>query len=181
MKAYCYLRTSADDRDKAGIPVQREGCVKYSARAGYEIVREFVDDGVTGTLPMDMRPFGAQLVRAIADNGVQAVLVYNGERVGREQPVFWAFIGLCRAKHIAVIDASGNDLTDSLQGGINGLLAEMDRRKIVDRLAAGKHMHRGAKRVDGRHPFGEHPSREFDWEREIVRRIRQMHTDGRMG
>jgi hypothetical protein len=32
-RCYLYLRTSADDRDKAGIPVEREGCKKYAARA----------------------------------------------------------------------------------------------------------------------------------------------------
>ena len=55
-RCYLYLRTSADDRDKPGIPVQREACKKYAARAEFEIVREYIDDGVTGTLPMDARP-----------------------------------------------------------------------------------------------------------------------------
>jgi len=48
-RRFCILRTSADDRDrKASIEVQRAACTAYAARAGYEIVGEFVDDGVTG-------------------------------------------------------------------------------------------------------------------------------------
>lgn len=49
-KAFLYLRTSADDRDrKAGIEVQRAPCTAYAPHAGYEIVGDFVD-GVTGKL-----------------------------------------------------------------------------------------------------------------------------------
>ena len=180
LRAYAYLRTSADDRDKAGIPVQREGCAAYAVRAGFEIVREFVDDGITGTLPMDQRPAGAELVRAVAANGVSAVLVWNGERIGRDQPVFWQFIGLCRAKRIEVLDHDGRKLTDSMEGAIHGMMAEMDRLKIIDRLASGKRLARArGKRVDGRWPYGEHPSHEFDDERKVCARIHKWHAVGK--
>ena len=59
------------------------------------------------------------------------------------------------------------------------MLAEIDRNATVSRLAAGKRVWREqGKRVDGRHPFGQHPMREYDWERAVVERIRQMHADG---
>lgn len=58
------------------------------------------------------------------------------------------------------------------------MLAEMEHSKIIKRLADGKRQWRGQKRVDGRHPFGCHPMREYDWERAVVERIRQMHADG---
>lgn len=177
-RCYLYLRTSADDRDKAGIPVQREGCEAYASRAGFSVVRSLEDDGISGTVPMDARPKGAELVKLVAENGVDAVIVWNGERIGRDQPVFWAFIGLCRAKHIAVLDHEGNDLSDSLQGGIHGMMAEMDRKKTVERLASGKRQWRGQRRVDGRWPFGEHPLHDYDWERTVVSRIEQMYADG---
>jgi DNA invertase Pin-like site-specific DNA recombinase len=178
MKCYTYLRTSADDRDKAGIPVQREGCAVFAARTGMESVREFADDGISGTIPMDERPSGKEMVAAIAANGVEAVLVWNGERIGREQPIFWQFIGLCRAKRMEVFDHEGHKLTDPMEGAIYGMTAEMDYRKIIERLAAGKRQWRGTKRVDGRWPFGEHPSHEYDREREIVARIQKMAASG---
>lgn len=178
-KSYLYLRTSGDDRDKAGIPVQRDGCVEFAKRGDFEIVREFVDDGVSGTVPMDERPSGAELVRAIADNGVSAVIVWNGERVGREQPIFWQFIGLCRAKHFEVFDHEGHKLTDPMEGAIYGMTAEMDHRKIVERLAAGKRQWRSKRRVEGRWPYGEHPSHEYDGERAIVARIKEAHANGK--
>jgi DNA invertase Pin-like site-specific DNA recombinase len=178
-KAYTYLRTSGDDgRDKAGLPVQREACAAFASRAEFEIVGEYADDGITGKLAMHSRPQGKLLISALLGNGVKHVLCYDAKRIGRTQPAFWSFIGMCRDNGITVLDASGTDLGGSVMGGVNGMLAEMDRDATVARLAAGKKVWRGQKRVDGRWPYGEHPSHEFDREREVVARIRQMQADG---
>jgi site-specific DNA recombinase len=175
---YLYLRTSGDDgRDKAGLPVQREFCSSFAARAEYEIVSEFADDGVTGKLPMHARPQGKLLIAALLADGIKTVLCYDAKRIGRTQPAFWSFIGMCRDNSITVLDASGTDLGGSVMGGVNGMLAEIDRDATVSRLTAGKKQWRGHRRVDGRWPYGEHPSHEYDGERAVVARIRQMHAD----
>lgn len=178
-KAYSYLRTSGDDgRDKAGLPVQRESCAAFASRAEFEIVGEFADDGITGKLPMHARPQGKLLIAALLGNGVKHVICYDAKRIGRTQPAFWSFIGLCRDNGITVLDSSGTDLGGSVMGGVNGMLAEMDRDATVARLAAGKKVWRGQKRVDGRWPYGEHPSHDYDAERAVVARIQQMRADG---
>ena len=180
MKAYLYLRTSGDDgRDKAGLPLQRRSCYEFAERVGYKIVDEFVDDGITGKLPMHARRQGRLLISALLGDGIKMVICYDAKRIGRTQPTFWAFVGLCRDNRIKIIDASGTDLTGSVMGGVNGMLAEMDRDATVARLSAGKAHWRGKKRVDGRWPFGEHPSHEYDQEREIVDRIKTMKLSGR--
>ena len=179
-KCFVYLRTSGDDgRDKAGLPVQREACTAYAVRAQYEIAAEFADDGVTGKLPMHARPQGKLLIAALLGDGVKTVICYDAKRIGRTQPAFWSFIGMCRDNGITVLDAQGTDLGSSVMGGVNGMLAEMDRDATVARLAAGKKIHRAlGKRVEGRWPYGEHPSHEYDAERRVVARILQMHTNG---
>lgn len=177
--AYLYLRTSGDDgRDKAGLPVQRELCVAFAARAAFEIAAEFADDGVTGKLPMHGRPQGRLLIAALLRDGVKTVLCYDAKRIGRTQPAFWSFVGMCRDNGITVLDSAGTDLTSSVMGGVNGMLAEMDRDATVARLAAGKVHWRGTPRVEGRWPYGEHPSREFDTERTVVDRIQDLHASG---
>src|SRR5258705_11715099 len=81
MKAYLYLRTSGDDgKEKAGLPVQREACMLFAARAGYEIVSEFPDDGVSGKLVMHARPQGKLLLSSLLGDGVKTVLTYNANR-----------------------------------------------------------------------------------------------------
>jgi site-specific DNA recombinase len=178
-QSFLYLRTSGDDgRDKAGLPVQRTDCQAFAARSGHDIVTEFADDGVTGKLPMHARPQGKLLIAALLGDGVKTVLCYDAKRIGRTQPAFWSFIGMCRDNGITVLDSTGTDLTGSVMGGVNGMLAEMDRDATVARLAAGKKMWRGQRRVEGRWPYGEHPSREYEGERAVVARIHQMKTDG---
>jgi site-specific DNA recombinase len=178
-RSYVYLRTSGDDgKEKAGLPVQREACQQFAARAEFEIVAEFPDDGVTGKLPMHARPQGRLLIAALLADGVKHVICYDAKRIGRTQPAFWSFIGMCRDNGITVLDSTGTDLGGSVMGGVNGMLAEMDRDATVARLAAGKRQWRGQKRVDGRWPYGEHPSREYDAERAVVGRIQEMHAKG---
>lgn len=176
MKAYLYLRTSGDDgKDKAGLPVQRMDCTAFAARAGYEIINEFADDGVSGKLPMHTRPAGKMLIAALLADGVKTVVAYDAKRIGRTQPAFWSFIGMCRDNGITVLDATGTDLTGSVMGGVNGMLAEMDRDATVARLAAGKAFWRGKKRLEGQYHYGEHPLRKYDNERAVVARVLALH------
>jgi site-specific DNA recombinase len=178
-RCFLYLRTSGDDgKDKAGLPVQRESCASFAARTSLEIVAEFPDDGVTGKLPMHARPQGKLLIAALLADGVKTVLCYDGKRIGRTQPAYWSFIGMCRDNGIAVIDKDGTDLCGSVMGGVNGMLAEIDRDATVARLSAGKKHWRGQRRVEGRWPYGEHPDVAYIGEREVVARIQKMYADG---
>lgn len=174
IRAYLYLRTSGDDgREKAGLPVQREACAAFAVKTDRAIVAEFVDDGVTGKLHMHQRPRGKLLIAALLADGVRTVLCYDAKRIGRTQPAYWSFIGVCRDNGIAVLDAAGTNLCESVMGGVNGMLAEMDRDATVARLQAGKkHWRALGKRVEGRHPYGHHPSHEYDAEHVVVARIR---------
>lgn len=178
-RAYLYLRTSGDDgREKAGLPVQREACAAFALKTDREIVAEFPDDGVTGKLHMHQRPQGKLLIAALLADGVRTVLCYDAKRIGRTQPAYWSFIGLCRDNSIAVLDANGTNLCESVMGGVNGMLAEMDRDATVARLAAGKKLWRGKRRVEGRWPYGQHPSHDYDAEHAVVARIRKQKASG---
>ena len=173
------MRTSGDDgKEKAGVPVQRVACIAFAQKNDYQIVAEYSDDGVTGKLPMHARPQGKLMISALLVDGIKTVLCYDAKRIGRTQPAFWSFIGLCRDSGITVLDASGTDLTSSVMGGVNGMLAEMDRDATIARLQAGKAFWRGKKRVEGRHPYGEHPMREYDGERIVVARIQGLKQSG---
>jgi DNA invertase Pin-like site-specific DNA recombinase len=181
--AYTYLRTSSDDgKLKAGIPVQRRACEKFIEDRGFRLIEEFCDDGtITGKLPMHARSAGKRLIAALLADGVKTVITYDSKRIGRTQPVFWQFIGMCRDNDVTVLDCQGANLNDTAIGGINGLVAEMDRNQTVKRLAEGKAHWRAKdkkRRLEGRWPYGEHPKREFDRERVVVERIHKLHAKG---
>jgi DNA invertase Pin-like site-specific DNA recombinase len=178
-RSYLYLRTSGDDgKKKAGIPVQRDACTTFATKGEFEIAAEFADDGISGKIHMHARPQGKLLIAALLADGVKVVICYDAKRIGRTQPAFWSFAGMCRDNGIALLAADGTNLLDSVMGGVNGMLAEMDRDATVARLAAGKTKWRGHHRVEGRHPYGESPYVEHNAERAIVERMRQMHADG---
>jgi len=157
-KAYSYLRTSSSDsKDKLGLPVQRQGVQSLADSKGFEIVQEFADD-ITGKVHLHARPQGKLLIAALLGDGVKTVICYNGTRIGRDQPVFWRAIELFRDNGITVLDKDGNNLCDSVMGGVTGMLSEIDRNATVARLKAGKEMAKAAgKRTDGRFAYGEDP------------------------
>ncbi len=158
---YLYLRTSGDDgTEKCGIEVQLQACNALAAAKGFEVVETFPDDGWSGKkYHLHARPAGKRLIAALLADGIKTVLVYNASRIGRTQPVYWRAIELFRDNGITVLDANGTNLCESVMGGVNGMLAEMDYDAIVKRLRAGKKLAQAkdGRRVDGRWPYGQHP------------------------
>jgi site-specific DNA recombinase len=179
MKAFSYLRTSStDNKDKCGLPVQRQGIKALAVRLGFEIEQEFADD-ITGKVHLHARPQGKLLVAALLADGIKTVLVYHSSRIGRSQPVFWRAIELFRDNGITVLDKDGNDLCGSVMGGVNGMLAEMDRNATVARLAAGKALAKAAgKRTEGQAYYGESPLVCHLGEKAVVERICAWDAEG---
>jgi len=180
-KCFTYLRTSGDDsEEKLGLPVQRESCAAFAGSHDLDIAYEFADDGICGAVSMLERPAGKLMISSLLADGVKIVLAYDAKRLGRTQPVFWEFVGMCRKAKIKVLEAiSGNDLTDPIMGAVNGLFSEMDRDAIIKRLAEGKKIHRAlGHKVEGRYFYGEHPEVRFIHEKGIVARIVAMHEAG---
>ena len=177
-RCFAYIRTSGDDRvgDKLGIPVQRAA---ISALTEFEVAQAFIDDGVTGKLPMHARPQGKLLIAALLANGIKTVLCYDAKRIGRTQPAYWSFVGMARDNGIAVIDKDRVNLCESVQGGIQGMMSELDHQAIVARLQAGKVQHRlQGRRVEGRWPYGGSPDVKHLGERTVIARIRDLKGAG---
>ncbi len=79
--AAAYLRRSTD-RQEQSIGDQRKEIMRWAAEHGYIIIREFVDDAVSGT-SADER-LGFQRMIADAQRGAfQAVIVWNSDRFSR--------------------------------------------------------------------------------------------------
>src|SRR3990172_6988089 len=59
-----YMRVSSDDqRDRETIKTQREAIERFlAANPQYHVYRYYADDGISGTVPMALRPAGGQMV-----------------------------------------------------------------------------------------------------------------------
>jgi site-specific DNA recombinase len=84
-EAYMYLRLSRDDGDEGesnSIGNQRSLIRTYADTAGFEIVKEFVDDGFTGS--NFERPDFKRMMKALKEEKCKTVIVKDLSRFGRD-------------------------------------------------------------------------------------------------
>ena len=73
-RAAIYARVSTDEQASRGtIENQIHSCRDYCEKAGFEVIEEFLDEGVSGTIPLIERPEGARLIAATDSKSVAVV------------------------------------------------------------------------------------------------------------
>lgn len=138
-----YARTSSDEQAQdQTITIQVDHLRQFAALNGLEIVGEYLDDGVSGTLPMDRRPAGSDMLRAARDGRFAGVLFYRVSRLGRRLNVVLKAhetldeIGVALRSATEPIDTTtpiGRFVFQML-----GAFSELDRESILDQMASGK-------------------------------------------
>src|SRR4029077_628785 len=99
--------------DKDSEVRQRAAIRGFAERAGFAIVAEFSDPGVSGADPIETRPGFAQLLDRIEGNGVRTVIVEDAARFARELVTQELGILALIKRGVRVLTAGGDDLTDS--------------------------------------------------------------------
>jgi len=85
MQVACYLRVSTEEqRERQSIATQREFGERYSQLHKLSVYRVYADDGVSGTVPLEQRPDGGQILRDARLGKFDQLLVYKLDRLGRE-------------------------------------------------------------------------------------------------
>jgi site-specific DNA recombinase len=85
MPVAVYLRVSTEEqRERQSIATQRDFAERYCALHGLTVSRVYADDGVTGTMPLDRRPEGSQVLRDARLKNFDQLLVYKLDRLGRD-------------------------------------------------------------------------------------------------
>ena len=85
IRAYMYLRLSRDDGDEGesnSIGNQRELIKAYAEKCDFEIIREFIDDGYTGS--NFNRPDFQKMMKSLEDGKCKTVIVKDLSRFGRD-------------------------------------------------------------------------------------------------
>ena len=163
--ALAYLRVSTPGQvDGGGLPRQREAIERYAVREGYELVGEYVDEGVSGTREFDDRPGLASLLAHVATNGVRVVIVESSDRLARDMMVSELILAECRRLEVRVLDSTGNDLADAadptrvLIRQVLSAVAQFDKSTICAKMRAGiNRVRRETGRCEGRKPYGHYP------------------------
>lgn len=79
--AASYVRRSTD-RQEQSLGDQRKEIARWAAENGYRLMREFVDDAISGTTAR-ARPGFQQMITEAQKGGFEAVVVYNSDRFSR--------------------------------------------------------------------------------------------------
>lgn len=85
MAVAVYVRVSTEEqRERQSILTQREFAERYCALHQLVVYRVFSDDGVSGTVPLERRPDGGQILRDAQLRKFDQLLIYRLDRLGRE-------------------------------------------------------------------------------------------------
>ncbi len=190
MKVAVYCRVSTEDQaDSRTIDNQVDFARRYCGLHGLEIYDFYLDEGVSGTVPVENRPAGSRLLADALQGRFGAVCVYRLDRLARTAlEILRTNQRLGEAK--VVLISMGENFDTSTPSGkffmtTLGGIAEIERETIAERMRLGKDR---ALR-EGRWPGGPPPygyalaQRRLvvdGGEARVVREIFRLYTEGRM-
>ncbi len=112
-----------------------------AARHGWQVIAEFVDQGISGAKGRDQRPEFDNLCRAIARKEFELVMAWSVDRLGRSLQDLVAFLSELHAKDVDLyLDRQGIDTTTPAGKAMfqmMGVFAEFERAIIRERIMAG--------------------------------------------
>lgn len=160
-KVALYCRVSSDDqKERETIENQIDILKTYiEMKEELEVYGEFLDDGISGTIPFENRPAGKRLLADGKEGKFDSILVYKVDRFGRDTLSGLSAVELLRKLDIEIISLTEpfdlNTPTGRFQFITYLNMAELDRNNILDRMFLGAT--RAAKQgkwVGGIVPFG---------------------------
>jgi DNA invertase Pin-like site-specific DNA recombinase len=165
IKAFGYLRTSSatnvgDDKDTE--KRQRAAIEQWAAANGYKHVGWFYDANVKGAEPVHLRPGFADMLAAIAGNGVRVVLVETANRFARDLIIQETGRAYLKELGITLIPVDAPDHfneetpTSTMIRQILGAVSQFERASLVAKLAgARRRIRREVGRCEGPKPAPE--------------------------
>ena len=138
--AYCRVSSAAQE-ERETIQNQIDFAKNYCKLNNIELTHIYKDDGVTGTLPIDERPAGIELLKDAKDSKFTLLLVFKLDRLGRATRVILNAVHELDSLGVKVrsmtepfdtSDASGRFLLTILAG-----VADLERSNILQRMELG--------------------------------------------
>src|ERR1700729_260118 len=116
VEAVAYIRTSSAANvgpDKDSDKRQRAAIEGFAKRAGFVVIGEFSDPGVSGADPIETRPGFSALLDRIETNGVRTVIVEDASRFARELLTQELGIIALAERKVTIMAANGDNLTNT--------------------------------------------------------------------
>jgi site-specific DNA recombinase len=85
MAVALYLRVSTEEqRERQSIATQNDFALRYCALHQLQIHQTYSDDGVSGTVPVELRPLGQRLLEDAQLHKFDQLLIFKLDRLGRD-------------------------------------------------------------------------------------------------
>ncbi|MGD9890693.1 MAG: recombinase family protein, partial [Dehalococcoidia bacterium] len=155
-----YARVSTEDQaERQTIKAQLDFLRKYCDLHALPVAGEYIDDGISGTVPLDERSEGRRLLEDAETGRFGVVLVYRLDRLGRSLKALITAHDALDGLGIAIRSGTEPFDTSSPIGRfvfqLLGSIAELDRETIAERMMMGKRrVAAEGKYAGGRIPFG---------------------------
>ncbi|MDP9237577.1 MAG: recombinase family protein [Chloroflexota bacterium] len=129
--------SSDDQRNRETVKTQIEMIKRFLKSNPHLVVfRWYIDDGVSGTVPMSMRPEGKLLLRDAAEHRFEAIIVLRADRLGRDEIDLLQIYALFVQLGLELIGVS-EPIGDRFIFGIKAMVSADERRKFLARSAEG--------------------------------------------
>lgn len=137
-KVALYTRVSTDDQT---VENQERELRALALRNGWEVVREFRDEGISGAKGRDKRPGLDAMLKGVARREFDVVAAWSVDRLGRSLQDLVSLLGELHAKGVdLVLHQQGLDTTTPAGKAmfqVLGVFSEFERAMIVSRVRAG--------------------------------------------
>lgn len=161
VKPALYLRVSTTEQAQEGygLAAQRARCMAMITVKGWPEPVEYADEGISGTKDERDRPGLAELLEAINEGEVNAVIVAALDRVGRSTSLVLRMVERMESAGADLVSCKESLDTSTPAGRfvlrMFASLAELERDNIVERTTGGRN-ERGKKDGEkgGRLPLG---------------------------
>lgn len=146
-RAAIYLRVSSQkqvetDLDPEGLslPSQRKRCEAEAGKLGAEVVREYVEPGISGGSVLKRKAFKQLLADIEQHRDIDVVIIWNVARWARDEIDQWSAFGILQRHGVEVASASepiDSSPTGMLVFGIMGAIAAHERRRLAIEVTRG--------------------------------------------
>ena len=137
-KVAIYTRVSTLDQTVDNQLIElRDHCSKM----GWEIVKEYADEGLSGTLSRDKRPALNSLIKDAYRKRFESVVCWDISRIGRSMKELVLFLSDMKDREIGICSVRQGFDTSTSMGEIMfqfvGILSSLEREMIRERTLAG--------------------------------------------
>lgn len=142
-KIAIYCRVSSDDQKERDTIDNQIDILNTYIEMNKDLIKvsEYLDDGISGTIPFHERPAGKKLIEAAGMELFDTVLVWKIDRFGRDTLSGLSSIELLRSYNIEIISITEpfdlNTPTGRFQFITYLNMAELERNNILDRMFLG--------------------------------------------